>query len=133
MKCFSVNFSLLPTLGTSNFYEIAMVVGTGIIELFLAESSSLKEKRGILSRILKRTQNKFNISIAEIGANDNWKKALIGFSVVGNDKPYINGKIDHIMNFIGGLRLAEVVDAKFELLSFSVSLSTGRYEEDKYR
>jgi uncharacterized protein YlxP (DUF503 family) len=110
-----------------------MVVGTGIIELFIAESSSLKEKRGVLSRILKRTQNEFNISIAEIGANDNWKKALIGFSVVGNDKPYINGKIDHIMNFIGGLRLAEVVDAKFELLNFSVSLSTGSYEEDKYR
>jgi uncharacterized protein YlxP (DUF503 family) len=133
LKCFSVNFSLLPTLGAANFYEIAMVVGTGIIELFLAESSSLKEKRGILSRILKRTQHEFNISIAEIGANDNWKKALIGFSVVGNDKPHINGKIDHIMNFIGGLRLAEVVDAKFELLSFSVSLSTGSYEEDKYR
>src|SRR3989304_4467957 len=110
-----------------------MVVGTGIIELFIADSSSLKEKRGVLSRILKRTQNEFNISVAEVGANDHWKKALIGFAVVGNDKQYINGKIDHIFNFIEGLGLAGVVDAKFEIEGIAASLSTGNYEEDKYR
>ena len=110
-----------------------MVVGTGIIELFIVESSSLKEKRGVLSRILKRTQNEFNISVAEVGANDHWKKALIGFSVVGNDKHYINRKIDHILNFVDGLRLAEVVNSKFEIVNFSVSMATGSYEEDKYR
>ena len=99
----------------------------------MAESFSLKEKRGILSRVLKRTQNEFNVSIAEVGANDHWKKALIGFAVVGNDKQYINGKIDHIFNFIEGLGLAEVVDAKFEIEGIAASLSTGNYEEDKYR
>ncbi len=109
-----------------------MFVGTGIIELFMADSSSLKEKRGILSRILKRTQNEFNVSIAEVGANDHWKKALIGFAVVGNDKQYINGKIDHILNFIEGLHLAEVVNAKFEIEGISALLSAGDYEEDKY-
>lgn len=109
-----------------------MFVGTGIIELYITDSNSLKDKRGILSRILKRTQHEFNISIAEIGANEHWKKALVGFAVVGNDKPYINRKIDHIFNFVEELRLAEVVNAKFEILSFSASLSTGNYEEGKY-
>ncbi len=109
-----------------------MVVGTGIIELLLVESRSLKEKRGVLSRILKRTQNEFNVSIAEVGANDQWKKALIGFSVVGNDKQYINGKIDHILNFIGGLRIAEVVNATFEIMNISEPLATDNYEEGKY-
>jgi uncharacterized protein len=110
-----------------------MVVGTGIIELFIAESRSLKEKRGVLSRILKRIQNEFNVSIAEVGANDHWKKALIGFSVVGNDRQYINGKIDHILNFAEGLHLAEVVNAKFEIMNISAQMATGSYEEDKYR
>jgi len=67
-----------------------MVVGSGIIDLWIPESRSLKEKRGKLSRILKRTQNTFNISIAEIGDADHWKRAKIGFSVVGNDKSYVN-------------------------------------------
>ena len=109
-----------------------MVVGIGIIELFIVESRSLKEKRGIISRIIKRTQNEFNISIAEIGANDHWKKAMIGFSVVGNDKQYINKKIDYILNFVEGLGLAEVVNTQFEITSFSALLPTENFEEGKY-
>jgi len=109
-----------------------MFVGTGIIEIYMPDSNSLKEKRGILSRILKRTQNEFNVSIAEVGANEHWKKALVGLAVVGNDKPYINGKINHIFNFIEELHLAEVVNAKFEIMSYSISLSIGNYEEGKY-
>lgn len=109
-----------------------MVVGTGVIELFIAESRSLKEKRGVLSRILKRTQNEFNISIAEVGANDHWKKALIGFCVVGNDKQYINGKIDHILNFVEGLQLAEVLHTKFEITTIPLSLTADYYEACKY-
>ncbi len=109
-----------------------MFVGTGVIEIFIAGSNSLKEKRGVLSRILKRTQNEFNVSIAEIGGNDQWKRALIGFAVVGNDKPYINGKIDHIFNFIDGLHVAEIVNTRFDILNYSIQLSMGKYEEDKY-
>ena len=109
-----------------------MVVGTGIIEFFIVESRSLKEKRGIVSRLIKRTQNEFNISIAEIGANDQWKKAMIGFSVVGNDKQYINKKIDYILNFVEGLGLAEVVNRQFEITSFSALMPTGNFEEGKY-
>lgn len=109
-----------------------MVVGVGIIELFIADSRSLKEKRGVLNRILKRTRNGFNISIAEVGANEHWKRALIGFCVVGNDKHYINGKIDRILNFIDGLKLAEVVNAKFEIISFSNVMVADNYEEGKY-
>ena len=116
----------------NSFSEKAMVVGIGIIELFIADSRSLKEKRGVLSRILKRTQNGFNVSIAEVGANEHWKKALIGFCVAGNDKRYINGKIDHILNFIDGLGLAEVVNVKFEMLSFTDLIVADDYEEGKY-
>jgi uncharacterized protein YlxP (DUF503 family) len=109
-----------------------MVVGIGIVELFIAGSRSLKEKRGVLNSILKRTRNGFNVSIAEIGANDHWKKALIGFCVAGNDKLYINRKVDRILNFIDGLGLAEVVEVKIEMLSFNDLSVTDNYDEDKY-
>jgi uncharacterized protein YlxP (DUF503 family) len=108
-----------------------MVIGSGIIELWIVESRSLKEKRGVLNRILKRTQNEFNISIAEIGDNDHWKRAKIGFSVVGNDRRYINGKVDHILKFIDDLHLAEVLHTKIEITSFPDSIGHLEYE-DKY-
>ncbi len=109
-----------------------MVVGSGIIDLWIAGSNSLKGKRGVLSRILKRTQNEFNISIAEVGENDHWKRAQIGFSVVGNDQRHINGKMDHIINFIDSLRLAEVVNTRMEISHVSHDPFAGGYEEGKY-
>ncbi|MBU2253085.1 MAG: DUF503 domain-containing protein [Pseudomonadota bacterium] len=109
-----------------------MVVGTGLIDLRIPESGSLKEKRGVLSRIIRRTQNKFNVSIAEVGDNDHWRRARIGFSVVGNDKPYINAKMDHILNFIDQLLLADVVRSRIEIVSFSDLVDGGDIEEGKY-
>jgi uncharacterized protein len=109
-----------------------MVVGSGIIDLWIAGSNSLKEKRGVLSRILKRAQNEFNVSVAEVGENDHWKRAQVGFSVVGNDQRYVNGKIDHLIVFIEGLRLAEVVNTRIEINVLSDFPFTGGYEEEKY-
>ena len=109
-----------------------MVVGTGIIDLRIPESGSLKEKRGVLSRIIRRTRNKFNVSIAEVGDNDHWRRARIGFSVVGNDKPYINAKMDHILNFIDQLLLADVVRSRIEIVGFSDLVDGGDIEEGKY-
>ncbi|HOG17808.1 MAG: hypothetical protein A4E73_03681 [Syntrophaceae bacterium PtaU1.Bin231] len=109
-----------------------MVVGTGIVELRIPECGSLKEKRGILSRILKRVQNSFNASVAEVGQNDHLRRAVIGFSVVGNDRRYINGKMDHILNFIERLELAEVVGAKVEIVSIENAMGAPSYEEGKY-
>jgi uncharacterized protein YlxP (DUF503 family) len=109
-----------------------MVVGTGLIDLRIPESGSLKEKRSVLSRIIRRTRNKFNVSIAEVGDNDHWRRARIGFSVVGNDKPYINAKMDHILNFIDQLLLADVIRSRIEIVSFSDLLDSGDIEEGKY-
>lgn len=112
-----------------------MVVGTGLIDLRIYGCGSLKEKRGVLSRVLRRTQNEFNVSIAEVGDNDNWLKARIGFCVVGNDKQYINAKTDHILRFIEGMGLAEIVRSRIEITSFSdlldgpeIEIEEGKYE-----
>jgi uncharacterized protein YlxP (DUF503 family) len=111
-----------------------MVVGTGLIDFRISGCGSLKEKRSVLSRILRRTQNEFNVSIAEVGDNDHWRKVKVGFCVAGNDKPYINAKVDHILRFIDQLGLAEVVRSRIEITSFS-DLSEGPdtdIEEGKY-
>jgi len=107
-----------------------MIVGIGIIDIYIFNSRSLKEKRGGLRRIMKGTQNRFNISIAEIGNNDNWKRGRIGFSVVGNDTGYINSKMDNILKFIDNLGLAELVSSKVEIVSFSNVIDQSAYIRD---
>jgi uncharacterized protein YlxP (DUF503 family) len=109
-----------------------MVVGTGLIDLMIPESGSLKEKRSVLKRIIHRTQNEFNVSIAEVGDNDIWRRARIGFSVVGNDRPTINAKMDHILRFIDRLELAEVIRSRFEIVSYDDLMEGDAWEEGKY-
>jgi len=109
-----------------------MVIGAGILEILIPDSRSLKEKRAVLNRILKRTQNSFNISIAEIGLQDLWGRARIGFCIVGNDRAYVNRKIDMVLNFIQELQVAEILQTMVEITSVSEQMSPAVYEERKY-
>ncbi len=105
-----------------------MIVGVGIIHIWIHESNSLKAKRGVLKSIIRRTQNRFNVSIAEIGENDHWKMGKIGFTVVGNDRRYINGKIDKILQFVQDMHLADVLKTKVEITNYSDIVEDGRPE-----
>jgi uncharacterized protein YlxP (DUF503 family) len=109
-----------------------MVIGYGIINLRIPESGSLKEKRSVLSKILKRTQNEFNVSIAETGNLDNYRLTEIGFAVVGNDLSYINGKVDHLLNFVDNLRAAEMLNSKVEIMVVSSFLEAADWKASKY-
>jgi len=51
-----------------------MVVGVLRLMIYIPESHSLKEKRGVLQRIKNRVRNEFNVSIAECGDQDLWQR-----------------------------------------------------------
>ncbi len=78
---------------------------------------SLKAKRVIVKAIISRLRNKFNIAAAEVAANDNHQKALIGFTIVGNDSKLINSRMDKILNFVDSLGLAEMLDSEMEIIN----------------
>jgi hypothetical protein len=109
-----------------------MVVGYGIIKLRIPESGSLKSKRSVLSKILKRTQNEFNVSVAETGHLDNVKFAEIAFAVVGNDTGYIDSKVDKLLRFVEDIGLAEVVNSKTEIMVVSSFLEAACWNVEKY-
>jgi hypothetical protein len=91
-----------------------MVVG--VLELALAVPAiSLKEKRSVVKRIIHRTQQKFNVAIAEIEELDNPSAAVLGVVTVGNDRRFINSVLDHVVNHIDRIELAEIVDHSIEL------------------
>lgn len=109
-----------------------MVIGYGIIQLRIPESGSLKEKRSIVSKIIKRTQNEFNVSIAEIGDLDNHKSAKIGFAFAGNESRFINGKVDHLLAFVDKMLVAEILNSKIEIMVVSDFLEEANWEAGKY-
>jgi len=93
-----------------------MVVGIGLLVFRLHGCHSLKEKRGVVKSTIARIQNQFHASVAEVGANDDHGQAQIGFALVGNDKPFIDARINKIFNMAETLGLAELVDTQMEIM-----------------
>lgn len=94
-----------------------MVVGIGLIVVRIEGCRSLKEKRRVVKPMIARLGHAFNISVAEIGANDLHQRAEIGFAVVGNDHGFINSKIDKIFNMAEDMGVAQVLETKMEIIS----------------
>jgi len=94
-----------------------MVVGTMIIELYLHDNHSLKDKRKIVKSMVAKTKNKFNIAIAEVGSNDKWQKIELGISTVGNDRRHIDSSLNNVLGYIDSLFLAEIIDSRVEIIN----------------
>ena len=95
-----------------------MVVGTGKVTFRLYDIHSLKQKRKIITSMTQRLKNKFNISIAETGLNDDLAWSEIGFSITGNDRQKINSVTDRIIEMLDGSGDALMVDTKIEIINY---------------
>ena len=94
-----------------------MVVGLGIITFRLHDCRSLKGKRKIVKKIVNQLRNNFNASVAEVGSNDIYQRAEIGFALVGNNRTVVNSKLDKMINLADDLGLAEIIDSEMEIIS----------------
>jgi uncharacterized protein YlxP (DUF503 family) len=94
-----------------------MVVGIGTIVLRIPGNTSLKGKRKVVKSVTARLRNTFNVSVAEVGANDSHQRAEIGMAFVGNDRRYINSKLDKALNFVEDMQLAEIIDSEVEIIN----------------
>lgn len=59
-----------------------MNVGLCIVEIHLAATHSLKEKRRVLRRLKDRLHGRFNVSVAEIDHQDLWQRATLGIVAI---------------------------------------------------
>lgn len=93
-----------------------MVTGIGRLVFRIHDCRSLKGKRRVVKSMISRLRNQFNASIAEVGANDVYQRAEIGFALVGNSQQVVNAKMDKLINMAEDLGLAELTDTEMEIL-----------------
>ena len=72
-----------------------MIIGTLRVRLLLREARTLKDKRQVLSSIKDRLKQSFNVSVAEIEANDNRQMIVLGMAMVGNEAHPIAEFLDY--------------------------------------
>ena len=93
-----------------------MVVGVLRLEVYLAESGSLKTKRSALKSLKDQLRNRFNVAVAEVDANDLWQRALLGVVTVGSDHGYVSGCLSQVVEWMRDQRVAELIKIEQEML-----------------
>lgn len=91
-----------------------MVVGVLQVDLHLHGVHSLKEKRGVVRRLLARCRNRYPVSAAEVGHLDLWQRSLLGIAIVSNSESVISPILERLEDDLSGH--AEILASDLEFI-----------------
>ncbi|MGB5426643.1 MAG: DUF503 domain-containing protein [Gammaproteobacteria bacterium] len=66
------------------------------IELLVPWARSLKDKRSAVRGLKDRLRSRFNASVAEVGYQDKWQRAVLAVCVLGNDKRQLESDMSRV-------------------------------------
>ena len=89
-----------------------MIVGICELEVFIPQSRSLKDKRVIVKSFKDKISKRFNVSIAEVGYQDKWQRAVFGIAKVSNDSVSVDKVFDFIDKMI-------IEDGRMEVVNWN--------------
>jgi uncharacterized protein YlxP (DUF503 family) len=93
-----------------------MHIGVCTIELRLPGNGSLKGKRSVIKSIVTRLSREFNVSIAEVDAQNLWQRAVLGVACVSSSADYAHGQLERVVQWI------EINRPDVELLEYEIEL-----------
>lgn len=70
------------------------------VEFIIQTAHSLKEKRAVLQRMITRTKQKFNVSIAEIDHQNVWQRTKLALVAVSSSKEAAELEINHALHYL---------------------------------
>ena len=94
-----------------------MHIGLCTIDLRLPGNGSLKGKRSIIKSIVTRVSREFNVSVAEVDAQNLWQRAVLGVACVSSSADYAHGQLERVVQWIETHRPdVELLDYQIEML-----------------
>ena len=93
-----------------------MIVGVLQLELSIADAMSLKDKRRIVLSVKDRIAHAHNVSIAEVGALDQHRTAILGVAMVANERGYVEGALSKLVDFIRTVPQVDLVDYQIDFM-----------------
>jgi uncharacterized protein YlxP (DUF503 family) len=92
-----------------------MIVGSLRVRLFLRQARSLKDKRQVILSIKDRLRNSFNVSVAEIEAQDKRQLVVLGIAMVSNEARHVRDTLNQIVETLRRHPVAEFLDHELEV------------------
>lgn len=85
------------------------------ITLYASWTQSLKEKRMVIKSIIGKISNHFNVSVAEIDAQDVHKTIVIGIAAIVDSNKRADQLEEAILNYVEMNTEAEIIDSVSEI------------------
>ena len=79
------------------------------IELSIPYARSLKDKRSAVRGLKDRIRSKFNASVAEVGYQDKWQRAVLAACLIGGDRRRLESEADRLRTLCGEATDVEIV------------------------
>ena len=78
------------------------------VELHLPLARSLKDKRSVLRPILDGARHRFGVAASEVGQQDLWQSAELGFPAVSSTVGHVGEVLDNVERFVWSFPEVEV-------------------------
>ena len=95
---------------------MATIVGLVHLDLYVAEATSLKDKRRVVKSFKDRLSHRHNVSVAEVGDQDNHRRAVLAVAMVANDRRYVEGVLQRVVNAAATHRDMRLVEHEIDWL-----------------
>lgn len=76
------------------------VIGVLTVTLHLPESGSLKSKRQVVSSLVRRLRDRFEVSAAEVGERNLWQTAHLAVACVSADSTHADQVLASALRFL---------------------------------
>jgi len=93
-----------------------MTIGILQLELSIPDAMSLKDKRRAILSLKDRIRTAHNVSISEVSAQDEHRRAILGIAMVGTDRQYVEGALSKLVDFVRMARQVSLLDYQIEMM-----------------
>lgn len=80
------------------------------IELHVPAAGSLKAKRAAIRPLLEGARVRYRVAAAEVGFQDHWQRALLGFAAVAGEVGQVTAVLDELERFVWSHPEVEVIE-----------------------
>jgi uncharacterized protein YlxP (DUF503 family) len=102
-----------------------MFVGVLRLTFHVPHARSLKDKRRIVLRFRDRIRSRFDVSIAEVEAQDKLQRAIFGVTVVSSEAAVCDSVLEQVARAAETQEDAVLTDRQTEIVSFGDELYGG--------
>jgi hypothetical protein len=102
-----------------------MFVGVLRLTFHIAHARSLKDKRRVVQKFRDRVRSRFDVSIAEVAAQDLHQRAVFGVGVVSGDAAVCDSVLEQVARAAEAMGDAVLTDRSTELVTIGDDMYGG--------